>query len=75
MNIYLVFNKIFLEYSSMHLLDQRVDILSLATAEEKLTIIRNLKFSKTLTALNKYLRLIDYLKQYILYYITIAKSL
>ena len=75
MNIHLAPNKAFLGYLSVHLLGQRVDALGLATAEEKLAAIRNLEFSKTLAALDKYLGLIGYLKQYVLYYTAIAKPL
>ena len=74
-NIHLAPNKAFLGYPSVHLLGQRVDALGLATAEEKLWAIKNLEFPKTLAALDKYLGLTGYLKQYILYYTTIAGPL
>ena len=52
-----------------------MNVLELAIAEEKLWAIKNLKFLKTLAALDKYLDLTGYLKQYVPYYIAIVKSL
>ena len=49
----------------MHLLDQQVDTLDLATIEVKLIAIINFKFSQTFIQLKEYLRLTDYLQQYI----------
>ena len=39
-----------------------MDVLNLATIEDKLTTICNLEFSKTLTTLERYLGIIGYLK-------------
>lgn len=75
MNIHLAPNKAFLGYPSVRLLGQRVDALGLATAEEKLWAIKNLEFPRTLAALDKYLGLTGYLKQYVPYYTAIAKPL
>ena len=75
MNIHLAPNKAYLGYPSVHLLGQRVNALGLATAEEKLWAIKNLEFPKTLAALDKYLGLTGYLKQYVPYYTSIAKPL
>ena len=75
MNIHLAPNKAYLGYPSVHLLGQRVNALGLATAEEKLWAIKNLEFPKTLAALDKYLGLTGYLKQYVPYYTAIAKPL
>ena len=61
-NIYLFLKKLFLNYSFIYLLGQRVNTLRLTTAENKLTIIINLIFSKTLSQLKKYLDIIDYLR-------------
>ena len=52
-----------------------MNILNLAIAEKKLSVIINLIFSTTLFALKKYLDLIDYLRQYISNYTAIIKSL
>ena len=75
MNIHLAPAKAFLGYPTVSLLGQRVNALGLATAEEKLWAIRALEFPKTLAALDKYLGLTSYLKQYVPYYTAIAKPL
>ena len=62
MNIHLTSAKAFLEYPSVQLLDQHVDILRLTISENKLTVIRNLEFSRILAALKRYLDMTDYLK-------------
>ena len=48
MNIHLSLKKSFLGYLSVYLLGQKVDALGLATAEDKLAVITNLAFPKTL---------------------------
>lgn len=75
MNIHLSPRKSFLGYPSVQLLGQKVDALGLATAEEKLIVIVNLSFPRTLAQLEKYLGLTGYLRQYIRHYVAIAKSL
>ena len=75
MNIHLAPNKAFLNYPSVYLLGQYIDTLGLATAEDKLTTIRNLEFPKILAALERYLGMTGYLKQYIPYYLAIIKPL
>ena len=67
--------KFFLNYSSIQLLRQQVNVLELVTAKDKLVIITNLEFSYTFIQFKKYLDLIDYLWQYILHYTVIVKSL
>ena len=74
-NICLFFKKSFLDYLSVKLLSQRVNTLELTTAAEKLTVITHLKFSKSLSTLEKYLDLIRYLQQYISKYTAISKLL
>ena len=75
MNIHLAPAKAFLGYPSVQLLGQHVDALGLATAEDKLAAIRNLEFPKTLAALERYLGMTGYLKQYVPYYSAIVKPL
>ena len=75
MNIYLAPNKAFLGYPFVQLLGQHINALGLATVEDKLITIRNLKFSRILVALKWYLDIIEYLKQYVSYYSAIIKSL
>lgn len=75
MNIHLSPRKSFLGYPNVQLLEQKVDALGLTTAEEKLAVITNLSFPRTLAQLEKYLGLTEYLRQYIAFYAAIAKPL
>lgn len=74
-NICLSLNKLILKYSSVHFLEQCVDTFNLVTAETKLTIIINFKFSQILTQLKEYIKLMSYLQQYISQYAAIVKLL
>ena len=62
MNVYLSPKKSFLEYSSVHLLRQKVDALGLAIAEEKLAAISQLNFLRSLAQLERYLGMTGYLR-------------
>ena len=73
--ICLVPEKFFLDYSSVQLLEQRVDTLDLVTSEAKLAVITSLEFSHTLLQLETYLGMMNYLQQYISSYAVIVKSL
>lgn len=53
-NIYFFFIKFFLNYLSVQLLNQQVNIFSLITAEVKLTVIQNLQFLLILIRLKHY---------------------
>jgi hypothetical protein len=64
-----------LKYQSVILLEQRVNALELITAKEKLKAIVLLKFSKNLTALERYLELAEYLKDKIYFFVEVFKSL
>lgn len=75
MNIHLSPKKSFLGFPSVHLLGQKVDAFRLATAEEKLAAIANLRFPFTLSSLEYYLGLTGYLRQYIAFYAAIVKPL
>ena len=75
MNIHLSPRKSFLGYPSVHLLSQKINTLDLTTAEEKLTAISNLAFPETLSQLEKYLGITEYLRQYIPNYAAITKPL
>ena len=74
-NITIKIIKIFIDYSTMQLLDQRIDFFELATIEDKLKTIFMLKFSRSLRQLKIYLRLIDWLREYISHYVDVFKSL
>ncbi len=67
--------KTFLEYQSVILLEQRVNVLELITIEEKFKAIAFLQFSKNLIALKRYLELTDYLRNKIYFFADVAKSL
>ena len=67
MRIILLPKKSFLAYPSVHLLEQRVDALGMATAEAKLAAITQLAFPSLLKDFKAYLGLTGYLKQYIPY--------
>ena len=75
MRICLSSEKSFLTYLFIQLLKQQVDALELATSEDKLVAIADLCFSISLSQLEKYLDLTEYLWQYISKYVTIIKSL
>jgi hypothetical protein len=60
--------KIFLEYQSVILLEQRVNVLELIIVEKKLKTIALLKFSKNLIALKRYFELTDYFKNKIYFF-------
>ena len=75
MNIHFTMMKFFLEYLSVHFLKQKIDIFKLITVKNKLAVITNFEFFKTLTQLKKYLDLIDYLHQYIFLYAVISDLL
>ena len=75
MRICLSSKKSFLTYSFIQLLEQRVDVLELATSEDKLVTIAGLCFSISLSQLEKYLGLTGYLWQYISKYAAIIKPL
>jgi len=61
MRICLSSEKSFLTYLFIQLLKQQVDALELATSEDKLVAIADLCFSISLSQLEKYLDLTEYL--------------
>ena len=67
--------KFYVGYPSVKLLGQRVDSLGLSTAEEKLEAILKLEFPLTLSALETYLGLIGYLRNYIPRYAQVLQPL
>ena len=64
----LFLNKFYLKYSSIILLDQRVDSLEMFTVEEKIAAIIALKFLVSLKDLEIFLDLTDWLRSFILRY-------
>jgi hypothetical protein len=67
--------KIFLDYQSVILLKQRVNVLELIIVEKKLKAIALFKFSKNLIALERYLDLADYLRDKVYFFVDVFKSL
>ena len=67
--------KVFIDYSTVQLFDQKIDFFELVTVENKLKMIFMLKFSRRLQQLKIYLRLIDWLREYISHYVDVFKSL
>ena len=49
MNIHLAITKFFLKYSSIHFLKQKIDVFKLIIIKNKLAVIINFEFFKTLT--------------------------
>ena len=74
-NIFIKFIKVFIEYFFVSLLDQKMNFLNLTIVVEKLKIIVKLRFSCNFRQLKSYLKLIDWMKDYISYYVDISKSL
>lgn len=74
-NISIKFTKAFLAYPIVQLLRQKVTFFDLSASEKKLKVISKLKFPLNLRQLETYLGLIRWLRDYILYYIGIAKPL
>ena len=67
-NISLNSIKSFLDYFSIQLLEQKVDVFELITVVEKIETIAKLKFSKTLKDFEIYLNFIEWLRHYVSYF-------
>ena len=74
-NISIKFIKTFIDYFSVSLLDQKIDSLNLIIVIEKLKTIVKLRFSINLRQLKSYLNFIDWMRNYIFFYVDISKSL
>ena len=74
-NIFIKSIKVFIKYSTVNLLNQKINSFDLATAENKFKTIFLLKFSRILQQLKVYLKLINYLREYVLFYANIFKPL
>ena len=67
--------KFFFEYSFIVLFDQIMNVFEMIIFEKKLAIIIKLKFSKIFKKLKIYVKLINWMRNYISYYAQISKSL
>ena len=74
-NIFIKFEKTFIDYLTVHLFDQKIDSLELITIEKKLKVISRLFFSITLQLFETYLELTSWLRDYVSWYVEIFKSL
>ena len=74
-NISIKFEKVFLNYSSVQFLNQKVNFFDFATTKDKLKTISKLQFSRTFRQLEIYLNLTNWLREYISHYVEIVKSL
>ena len=63
LRITLNFKKTFLNYSSITLLEQKIDVFDFSTIEKKIVIIKVIKFSKNLKVLKIYLSLTNYQRE------------
>ena len=74
-NVILSFKKFFFEYLSIVLFNQILNVFEMITSEKKFAIIIKLSFSKIFKKLKIYVKLINWMRNYILYYAQISKSL
>ena len=74
-NIELNLVKIFLNYPKVTLLRQRINALDLTITEKRMRALTSLKMSDTLAKLETYLDLIEYIRQYIHFYVNISRPL
>lgn len=74
-NIFIKLIKIFIEYSIVQLLDQRINFFELSTTKKKLRAIALIKFFTTLDLLKIYLDLTSWLRDYVFFYVEFFKLL
>lgn len=67
-SISLKLSKVFINYLSITLLSQQVNELKLIADDDKMRVLQEIQFLTTLSALEKYLSLIDWLRNFISYY-------
>ena len=68
-NIVIKLFKTYLNYSIIQLFDQKIDNLNMTIVKNKIEIIVVLKFSHILKHFEIYLKKIDYLRNYVTYYV------
>lgn len=67
--------KVFLFYSNVVLLKQKVNVLNFSITEKKFKFIVEIKFLEIFNNLKHYLKLTNYIKDYFYFYSTIADFL
>ena len=73
-NIFIKSKKTFIDYFTMHLLKQKIDFLDLIIAKKKFKIIFRLFFSISLQLLEIYFEFIDWLRDYVFWYVDFSLS-
>lgn len=68
-------SKTYFEYFNISLLEQKIDSFELSMSSDKLKVIIDLTFSKTLKELKTYLKITNYLYNYVFCYVQKAKPL
>ena len=68
-NITLSIKKSFIDYLTITLLKQRINTFNLLIAIEKINVIKRIIFLYILIDLKLYLKLIEYLRIYVFYYV------
>ena len=66
--------KAFIDFLNVILLDNVIDVFKLFTTQNKIEIIKKLKFSVTVKQLEHYVNLTEYLKSKISHFVQIIKS-
>ena len=74
-NISLQSKKVFIDYSIVQLLNEKINFFDLTTIKNKFRVIILLKFFKSLRQLKIYLNLTKFLREYIFHYVKIFKYL
>jgi len=75
LRVCLTSTKSFLEYSFVSLLEQKINGFKLTTSTKKLVVISSFRFSQSLKKLEMYIKLIEYLRNYVSYYAQMTESL
>ena len=68
LRIILNFEKTFLNYSSITLLEQKIDVFDLSTIQKRIVIIKVIRFSKNFKVLKIYLNLTNYQREKLVWY-------
>ena len=73
-NIFIKFAKIFFDYFSMSFLNQKINSFELITSKENLKTIAKFRFSRIFRQFEIYLKLTNWLRDYINHYVDLFKS-
>ena len=73
-NIFIKFIKIFFDYFSIALLEQKMNFFDLSTNIDKFKVIAKIQFLKTFRFLKIYFEFIEYFREYVFFYVDVFKS-